>query len=265
MKTKIDNNNSSLKDNLKKKITTFQFTKKHAIFIILFALLVFIGNRINFSPLVGAEKQYFTVFQFFGPIAGAFLGPVFGAISVLFASVSDYIISGKAFTLINVIRLLPMLFAAYYFGSRRKWSGRVIGVVIPLMAIIIYNLHPVARQAWIFSLYWLIPIAIALLPIKYGDNLVLKSFGATFTAHAVGSAAWAWTVPMTPEAWLGLIPVVIYERTLFALGIVGSYVGMNALLCKVVDWFKVPEAVLHIDRSYLLGRLFKAKSAKMRV
>ncbi len=265
MKTDINDKFNNMKDNLKKRVNRFELTKKHILFILIFAVLVFIGNRINFSALVGAEKQYFTVFQFFGPIAGAFLGPVFGAISVLFASISDYIISGKAFTLVNVIRLLPMLFAAYYFGSRRKLSGRIIGVVIPLTAIIVYNLHPVARQAWIFSLYWLIPIAIALLPIKYGDNLILKSFGATFTAHAVGSAAWAWTVPMTPEAWLGLIPVVIYERTLFALGIVGSYVGMNALLCKVVDWFKVPEYVLHVDKSYLLSRLFKAKSAKMKV
>src|SRR3989344_5025655 len=92
------------------------FSKKRVIFLVLFAVMVFIGNRINFSGLVGAEKQYFTLFQFFGPISGSFLGPIFGAVSVLVAQASDYLVFAKPFTFINIIRLTPMLFAAYYFG-----------------------------------------------------------------------------------------------------------------------------------------------------
>ena len=61
------------------------FTTKRLVFIALFALFAFITQRINFSGLVGAENQFFTVFQFFGPIAGAFLGPVVGVIAVFVA------------------------------------------------------------------------------------------------------------------------------------------------------------------------------------
>src|SRR3989344_36007 len=95
------------------------FSKKRIIFLLLFVIMVFIGNRINFSALIGAENQFFTLFQFFGPIAGSFLGPFFGIISVLGAELVDFLLAGKIFTLVNVIRLTPMLFAAYYFGTKK--------------------------------------------------------------------------------------------------------------------------------------------------
>lgn len=233
-----------------------KITRKHIIFLILFAALVFAGSRINFSQIVGSTNQSFTLFQFFGPIAGSFLGPIFGAVSVLVSQISDYLIFGKAFTMVNVLRLLPMLFAAYYFGVRKKSWSRALCVIVPILAMILFISHPTGRVAWLYAMYWWIPVIVALLPEKYSSNIILKSFGATFTAHAIGSVVWLYAFQMTPEQWIGLIPVVAFERSMFALGIIGSYIGMNLLLCKVVDWFKVPEAVLHIDKSYLVARLW---------
>src|SRR3989338_4892778 len=182
------------------------FTKKRFIFLALFAALVFIGNRINFSALVGAEKQYFTMFQF--------LGLIFGSVSVLIAEIADYFISGKAFSLINIVRLTPMLFASYYFGTKRK----SISVIVPLLAIAAFVLHPIGRTVWFFSLYWTIPIIVKMLPKKYSQNVLLKSLGATFTAHSVGGAAWIWAIPMTAGQWIALIPVVAFLQLLFAAG-----------------------------------------------
>jgi len=68
------------------------FTKKGIIFLILFSALALIGMNINFSKLVGAESQFFTLFQFFGPVAGSFLGPIVGALSVLIAQLSNFFI-----------------------------------------------------------------------------------------------------------------------------------------------------------------------------
>ena len=232
------------------------FSKKRIIFLLLFAAMVFIGNRINFSALVGANNQYFTFFQFFGPIAGSFLGSIFGVIAVLFAELADFLLVGKAFTLINVIRLTPMLFAAYYFGTKKK----SLSIIIPLIAIAAFVLHPVGRQAWFYSLFWTIPIIVKVLPKKYSSNVLLKSLGATFTAHSIGTIAWIWTIPMTAEQWIMLIPVTTYERLLFAAGIAGSYVLINTVLDKLTEKFRwnIPADVLHIDRSYLLSkRLFR--------
>src|SRR3989338_5478067 len=155
------------------------FTKKRLVFVAIFTALVFVGNKINFSVLVGAENQFFTLFQFFGPIAGGFLGSVFGVIAVLFAELIDFFVSGKDVMLLNILRLTPMLFAAYYFGAKKK----SLSIIVPLIAIAAFILHPVGRQVWFFTLFWTIPIIARILPKKYSMSVPLKSFGATFTAH----------------------------------------------------------------------------------
>ena len=112
-------------------------TKKGFIFLVLFSLLVYSGDKINFSPLIGADNQFFTLFQFFGPIAGSFLGPVVGILAVLIAEVGNFLIVGKEWTLINLVRLLPMLFAAYYFGTRKE----KLNLLVPLLAILAFIVH----------------------------------------------------------------------------------------------------------------------------
>ena len=224
------------------------FTKKRVIFIAIFTILVLLGKQINFSPLVGADNQFFTLFQFFGPIAGGFLGSVFGVIAVLFAELIDFFIVGKEATSINLLRLTPMLFAAYYFGTKKK----NLSILVPIIAIIAFVLHPVGKEVWFFTLFWTIPIIAKLLPKKYSNNIISKSLGATFIAHSVGGAFWIWTVPMAAEQWVALIPIVIYERLLFAAGIAISYVTFNALFDKVLDKLKisVPADVLRIEKKF---------------
>lgn len=226
------------------------FTKKRLIFLAIFTVLVLVGKNINFAPLMGAENQFFTLFQFFGPISGAFLGSIFGVIAVLVAQLIDFFVVGKEATLINVLRLTPMLFAAYYFGSKKK----NLSIVVPLIAIALFVLHPVGRQVWFYSLFWTIPIIAKVLPKKYSNSIIPRSLGATFTAHAVGGALWIWTIPMTSAQWVALIPIVIYERLLFAAGIAVSYVAFNALLDKVLVKFniKVPSDILRINKRFTI-------------
>jgi len=226
------------------------FTKKRLIFIAIFTVLVLIGKNVNFSPLVGAENQFFTLFQFFGPIAGGFLGAIFGAIAVLFAELIDFFVVGKEASLVNILRLTPMIFAAYYFGTKKKnW-----GVAVPVIAILAFILHPVGREVWFFTLFWTIPIIGKLLPKKYSDNILVKSYGATFAAHAVGGALWIWTIPMTAAQWIALIPIVLVERFLFGAGIAVSYVVFNVVLDKALDIFKikVPSDILRLDKKFTL-------------
>ena len=221
-------------------------TTKGLLFLLIFSILVFIGDRINFSKLIGTKNQFFTLFQFFGPVAGAFLGPVVGVLSVLIAEVSSKIYTNATFDLVTILRLLPMLFAAWYFGTKK---GK-LSILVPVAAIILFVAHPVGRQAWFFSLFWTIPIIIKLLPKKYGEKAFLKSLGATFTAHAVGGAMWNYIVPMTPAAWIALIPIVIFERLLFASGITISYVGLNTLLDRIDA--KTKSEYVNIDKKYVL-------------
>lgn len=215
---------------------------KKIFFGALFVLLVFVSTKINFSALVGAQNQFFTLFQFFGPMAGGILGPFVGASIVALASVVNFIVSGTAPEALNILRLAPMIVAAFYFGSKLKQFT----LIAPIVAIIAFVAHPVGREVWFFSLFWTIPIIAKF----FHSRLFLRSLGATFTAHSVGGAIWIWTVPMTPEAWIALIPVVMVERLLFASGISVSYVAANTLLSKVnlsIPWVQV-------DKKYIMSK-----------
>lgn len=225
---------------------------KKIVFVLLFGVLVLVGSQINFSQVLGAENQNFTFFQFFGPIAGSFLGPFFGAGSVLIAEIANFLFVGKEASLLNLARLAPMLIAAYYFGISRKkdWS-----LIVPVFAIAFFMLHPVGSQAWMYALYWLIPIGIRLFAPK---RLFFKSLGATFMAHSVGSIIWLYTIPSTPELWLTLIPIVAFERGLFALGISGSYLAMNTVLNRIEHL--LPKGIIKTNPRYDLTKMISFKS-----
>ena len=234
------------------KIETFfrkNFTTKKLIFFSIFMVLSFFAQRVNFSALVGAENQFFTLFQFFAPVAGIFLGPVFGISAVLLAEIANFALQAMPFTALNMLRLIPILFATYYFGSRKEQR---LSIVIPALAIVAFVLQPVGRTAWFFTLFWTIPIIIRLLPQKYREKAFLRSLGATFSAHAVGGAIWAWTVPMTQAQWIGLIPVVVYERLLFASGITVTYVALNTLLAWLDT--RLTQDAVAIDKNYVIGK-----------
>ena len=198
--------------------------QRKVLFVALFTLLAILTERVNFSHLWGADNQFFTLFQFFGPIAGGFLGMVLGPMSVLAAELINFVLLGKAFTALNLLRLLPMVAAAFYFGALRedrKWA-KSVWLISPL-CIALFLAHPEGRAAWFFTLYWCIPF-LTLVP-KLKEWLFIRSLGATFTAHAVGGALWVWATSMTAAQWTALMPIVAYERALFAAGIAVSYVS----------------------------------------
>ncbi len=199
---------------------------KEFLFIFLFFVVGLVTLQIPFTKLVGSNVT-FTLFDFFGPIAGGFLGPVYGVVSVLSVELVNVFIRHTPLSTGAVIRLFPMLFATIYFGflSGKQRNSKYI-LIVPMLAMLVFLLHPVGRTVWYFSMFWLIPV------IAYfkRDNLLARSLGATFTAHAVGGAAWIWAFNLPANVWKGLIPVVIEERLLFTLGIAGSYLLMKHLL-----------------------------------
>ena len=204
------------------------------LFLGIFVVAGLIAMRINFSQLVGSNSQFFTFFQFFAPIAGSFLGGLLGAGIVLITQLVDFLFVGKETTLVNLGRLLPLVLAAWYFGTNDKQK---YAIAIPLVAIALFWMHPVGMQVWYFPLlFWTIPI---LAKLFFAENLLAKSLGATLTAHSVGGVVWIYTNSTTAAYWSGLIPIVAYERFLFAIGIAVSFVALNALFSRV----KVPEFV----------------------
>lgn len=202
--------------------------KEKLLSIILFTFLGLIALQIPFTRLLGSNVK-FTLFDFLAPTLGTFLGTLPGIISVLTMQVVNLILHGGKFDTGGIIRLFPTLFAVAYFAKKRPSN-----FIVPVLCIIAFNLNPIGRSAWQYSFFWLIPIAAHF----YRKNLLVKSLGATFTAHAVGGALWVWTFGLSKQIWLSLIPQVILERTAMAVGIAVFYVVLSkALEISIVKKF----------------------------
>ena len=216
-------------------------------FVLLFSAMALVASAINFSAILGAPNQSFTFFQFMGPIAGGFLGAGAGVLSVLLAQVISFIYLGTAPNLFSIALIFPMLFAALYFAKYAK--GKLSQAAVPIICMALFIINPVGSQAWYYSLYWLVPLIVLLLP----ENLFLRSLGSTFTAHAVGSIAFLYLIPSTPALWMALIPIVAYERLMFASGISVSYVAFNTVFSRVEAIAK--SGIVSIDRRYVVAPL----------
>lgn len=207
------------------KVRSF-FTKERVAFMIVFAVLGLIALNIPFTNIAGSKVK-FTLFDFIGPVATAFIGTVPGIIAVFLMQFSNFVIHGaEVVDAGTIIRFFPMLFGALYFAKKRRAT-----LLVPLAAIIAFNVDPVGRSVWYYSLYWLIPVACYFL---YDRFLLARSLGATFTAHAVGGALWVHFFNLPAAVWIGLIPVVAMERFLFAVGITVAYLAVNNVLYALV-------------------------------
>ncbi|MCJ7740814.1 hypothetical protein MUP32_05905 [Candidatus Microgenomates bacterium] len=244
--------------------------KNQLLFIFIFTILGLTTLQIPFTTVLGSGTK-FTLFDFLAPTAGAFLGTVPGLISVLVMQVINIALHGfSSVGFTSLIRLFPVLFGVFYFSKNgatpkvertprtilinRDWYwGRIISFGIPFLAIIIFNLHPIGRSAWQYSLFWLIPIVAHFwrknLPAQAG--LFIRSLGATFTAHAVGGALWVWAFGLSKTMWLSLIPQTAMERTLMAVGISISFVVLTNLF-KLLVKNKLLPFIPQLEKQYLL-------------
>ncbi len=220
--------------------------KQKIIFISLFTVLGYLALQIPLTHLAGS-KAAFTLYDCVAPLAGAFIGTLPGIIAVLSIQLLNLLAHGtQNMDMGSIIRLFPMLFAVAYFARKS-----VLNIVIPLIAIVIFLFHPIGRTVWYFPLFWLIPVVAYFLRDRF---LLARALGATFTAHAVGGALWIWTFALPAAAWNSLIPIVIKERLLFTLGIGGSFIVLNNLICWI-DTKNLFSIRLTFENKYLVPQL----------
>ncbi len=222
---------------------------KRIAFVFLFAIVGFIALHINLFRYEGLTGKFFTWFEFIGPQAGIFLGPAVGFIATFGARVINFVFLGQALEATTIIPLFTLAFAALYFGTDFKGKMGRYTLAIPILAIITFLAHPVGREVWYFTLFWLIPII-----MSFSNRLFAKSLGATFTAHSVGGALWIWSVPFAqdPAFWQGLLLVVPIERLVYAIGISIGFIVFTTVLDKAESIVKT--GVINIDKRYVIGK-----------
>jgi len=153
-------------------------------------------------PLVGAVSGFTGVLSFFG-------------ISMLVRAVI------APFSLFKLFAFhVPGMVAAISWIEEYK----AVRVIIPAVCMAAFIMHPVGSEAWLYTLYWLIPIIVYFMG---NTHILAQALSSTFIAHAVGSTIWLYADPMVPSVWLALIPVVALERLLFAFGMTGLYMAIQ--------------------------------------
>jgi len=238
----------------------FSITRDKMAFVLLFVALGIIALQIPVNVLAGAKVK-FTLFDLFAPVSGAFLGSGAGVFAVLLMQIVNLLfhgfsgVQGDSFIkLIATLRFFPLIAGVLYFAApfRGVWlKGLRLILLIPLLSILAFNLHPIGRTVWFYSLYWLIPLALWPFRKRF---LFARALGSTFTAHAVGGAAWIWAFNLPAPVWISLIPTVALERAIFALGISASYILVNNLISILSVRIALLKSV-GVDRRYLIETL----------
>ena len=80
-------------------------------------------------------------------------------------------------------------------------------ILVPVLCMALFGLHPVGSQAFAYTLYWLIPVTLYIMSslvnvlprFQQFTPIFLQALSSTFIAHAVGSVIWLYTVGMTPR------------------------------------------------------------------
>lgn len=173
---------------------------------------------IKLSCVIGSQGILFSASNLCLPLVGVF-GGMSGATAIWALLLGARLLYGS-FALSTLAFYLPGYAAAIYFAT----PNRFLRCGLPFLCMILFLIHPVGLAAAPYSFYWVIPMLIGTGLFR---SLYAAALGATFTAHAVGSVIWLYTVPMEPSAWLALIPQVALERITFAAGLVVLHYGIT--------------------------------------
>lgn len=177
------------------------------------------------SLIVGSYSLFFSASSIVVPVLGAY-GSAANSLAVALVRLLFVGTAGAK----GLALIVPGFFASLYW-STHHW---VVRLAVPALCFVLFVTHPVGMYAAPYAFYWFIPMALYFTPNK---NIFLTALASTFTAHAVGSVIWIYTVPMSAGAWLALIPLVAVERFCFAIGMVVVYRAIALLQNFVSEKF----------------------------
>lgn len=182
-------------------------TKKIAVIISFF--LATLVAFLPFNIIVGSNLAWFS----YSSMAIPALGYQYSLLYVILYFFTKGLFSFSAPVLFFFHRL-PLFFASI---ALKAFDAKIF-VGLPLIAMILFCIHPVGALVFYYSWYWFIPMGIYFF-VK--DTIYSRALAASFIAHAVGSVVSLYAGTRSVEIWNALIPLVIIERLIIALGMIG--------------------------------------------
>jgi hypothetical protein len=200
---------------------------KNNLKIIPVSFLVVLAHFLPFNLIVGSMHCAFSWSSMIAPVIAEQFG--LGWVSLL--CISKKLFSLKLLSFYGIIGFachrLPLFFSSRAFQKKEIATS----IVLPAICMILFSYHEVGRVAWVYSLYWIIPMALFFV----SDSLWSRALSASFVAHAVGSIVWLYTASIPACVWMGLMPIVLVERLLIA----GGILVCNYLVLCCLSYFKL--------------------------
>ncbi|MEW6624005.1 MAG: ECF transporter S component [Bacillota bacterium] len=207
--------------------------KVHPAVIAVWAAFIAITGLLPVIPVIGTGAT-FSLADAAVVLAGVMFGPVFGTLSAAIGSFIGQLIAPHS-AVFGVLSFIPSTLVAFTAGllMLRKWNY-VMGIFI--LAIIVWLLFPLGREAWFQITHWIITLIIVypagrwgMSFIKSGDikkmyiGVFLISFVGCMAAHALGCIMAIPMFQLPREVWLAVMPIVIPQRIVFAIlaGVIG--------------------------------------------
>lgn len=171
------------------------------------------------SSIIGLRWTFFNLNTMVMPAIGAHIS-ISRLLSIFSIRTCIHILTTSSLSAVSFLYYLPSLCGAFYFktliNDQASLIQKIVCSMIPLMSMALFITHPIGGAAYLYSMYWIIPAVIALLPIK---SVFMAALGSTLTTHAIGSLMFLFIMPMNVHFWIALIPVVCVERCVYACGI----------------------------------------------
>lgn len=192
--------------------------------------LMLVACLFKTSFLIGSHNLHLSGFSIIIPVLGMFVSSlsVVGLVGIRLG-IKGFV-SGVLY--IPKVFYIPTLGATWYLTTHQVW----LKILLPISCMILFGIHPVGAQCLVYTAFWIIPVI-----GSFSSSLFLSMLASTFVAHAIGSVCWLYTMPMSPEQFIALIPVVIVERLLMASLMTALYLLLKKV-GMVSNSFTIPFA-----------------------
>lgn len=185
------------------------------------AVLAKLSTLLKVSFVVGSYTAFFSLSNCLVPLMGAYTNLPAVLSFGLLGMIIRYGMGSLALFKIAVFHVPGIVGGLAWISAYRS-----VQLFVPALCMALFIAHPVGGAAWMYTLYWLIPMTIY---VSNRQSIFAQALASTLVAHAVGATIWLYADPLNPAIWLGLIPVVAYERLLFALGMTIAHTVLSKL------------------------------------
>jgi hypothetical protein len=211
----------------------FMNTTKRDLLISAVALTIVGCSTFSISSIVAGKSFSFGLSSIILPA----LASVGGIVGSLLATL--FIVLKTSSGLLLITKGLPTIAAlASAQAQSPSRSTMLLNIGLPIAMAAAFIAHPVGGSAWVYTLFWLVPIACEILRQRGDTSLFGRLLGATFIAHAVGSVIWLYTMPTSAATWMSLLTLVPAERLVFASGATLAAIAMLKVKGLLGKFFK---------------------------